>query len=230
MKHLSAIILILALSVQFSTAQTPNNQDVTIEVSVKDYEGTASVGEQIIFESKKSGKTYTGTSNAEGAFTIIIPGADTYQIKIKGVGNDQDYHEMEIPALQENQAYGIYELDIVFEPPRVFTLDNVLFNTGSAVLQSSSTAELKELFDYMKIKPDLRVEIAGHTDDVGEAESNMKLSQDRANAVRNWLIQRGIAADRIIAKGYGETQPVASNATAEGKQKNRRTEVRLLAN
>lgn len=228
MKHLSAIILIFALSVQFSTAQTPNNQDVTIEVSVKDYEGTASVGEQIIFESKKSGKIYTGTSNSEGAFTITIPGADTYQIKIKGVGNDQDYHEMEIPALQENQAYGIYELDIVFEPPRVFTLDNVLFNTGSAVLQSSSTAELKELFDYMKIKPDLHVEIAGHTDDVGEAESNMKLSQDRANAVRNWLIRRGIAADRIIAKGYGETQPVASNATAEGKQKNRRTEVRLL--
>ncbi len=228
MKHLSAFILILALNIQFSIAQTPNNQNVTIEVSVKDYQGTASVGEQIVFESKKTGKTYTGTSNAEGTFTITIPGADTYQIKIKGVGNDQDYHEMEIPSLQENQAYGIYELDIVFEPPRVFTLDNVLFNTGSAVLQSSSTAELKELFDYMKIKPDLHVEIAGHTDDVGEAESNMKLSQDRANAVRNWLIRRGIAANRIIAKGYGETQPVASNATAEGKQKNRRTEVRLL--
>jgi outer membrane protein OmpA-like peptidoglycan-associated protein len=135
---------------------------------------------------------------------------------------------MEIPALKENQSYGIYELDIMFEPPRVFTLDNVLFDTGSAVLKPSSTKELKELFDYLSLKPDLKVEIAGHTDDVGNDDSNLTLSQHRADAVKSWLIRRGISSERIIAKGYGETRPIASNKTEEGKQKNRRTEVHLL--
>ncbi|MEA1875117.1 MAG: OmpA family protein, partial [Bacteroidota bacterium] len=216
--------------ISLANAQSTDIQDVTIEISVKNHDGQASQGEQILFVSKLTKEIYTGTSDETGKFTIKIPGADVYQIKIKGVGSNQDYHEMEIPALKENQAYGVYELDIMFEPPRVFTLNNVLFNTGSASIKPSSTNELKELFDYMSLKPDLKVEIAGHTDDVGKAESNRSLSQQRADAVRNWLIRRGISADRITAKGYGETQPVASNKTAEGKQKNRRTEVRILSN
>jgi outer membrane protein OmpA-like peptidoglycan-associated protein len=230
MKNQIAFIIILFVGISFANAQSIDVQDVTIEVNVKNHDGQASEGEQILFVSKLTKTVYTGTSNADGKFTIEIPGADVYQIKIKGVGSNQDYHEMEIPALKENQAYGIYELDIIFEPPRVFTLDNVLFDTGSASIKPSSNKELKELFDYMSLKPDLRVEIAGHTDDVGEAESNLTLSQQRAEAVRNWLIRRGITAERITAKGYGETQPVASNKTAEGKQKNRRTEVRIMSN
>lgn len=230
MKNQIAFLMMFFVGISLANAQSTDIQDVTIEISVKNHDGQASQGEQILFVSKLTKEIYTGTSDETGKFTIKIPGADVYQIKIKGVGSNQDYHEMEIPALKENQAYGVYELDIMFEPPRVFTLNNVLFNTGSASIKPSSTNELKELFDYMSLKPDLKVEIAGHTDDVGKAESNRSLSQQRADAVRNWLIRRGISADRITAKGYGETQPVASNKTAEGKQKNRRTEVRILSN
>lgn len=230
MKNQIAFLMMFFVGISLANAQSTDIQDVTIEISVKNHDGQASQGEQILFVSKLTKEVYTGTSDETGKFTIKIPGADVYQIKIKGVGSNQDYHEMEIPALKENQAYGVYELDIMFEPPRVFTLNNVLFNTGSASIKPSSTNELKELFDYMSLKPDLKVEIAGHTDDVGKAESNRSLSQQRADAVRNWLIRRGISADRITAKGYGETQPVASNKTAEGKQKNRRTEVRILSN
>ena len=228
MKKTLSILMMVFAGLSLSNAQSIDVQDVTIEVSVKNHQGQASEGEQILFVSKLTNKVYTGTSNEAGEFTIIIPGADVYQIKIKGVGTDQDYHEMEIPALKENQSYGIYELDIMFEPPRVFTLDNVLFDTGSAVLKPSSTKELKELFDYLSLKPDLKVEIAGHTDDVGNDDSNLTLSQHRADAVKSWLIRRGISSERIIAKGYGETRPIASNKTEEGKQKNRRTEVHLL--
>ncbi|MDA3911785.1 MAG: OmpA family protein [Bacteroidales bacterium] len=230
MKKQIAFLIMLFVGISLTNAQSIDVQNVTIEVSVKNYDEQASEGEQILFVSKLTKAVYTGTSNADGEFTIKIPGADVYQIKIKGVGTNQDYHEMEIPALKENQAYGVYELDIMFEPPRVFTLNNVLFDTGSATIKPSSNKELKELFDYMSLKPDLKVEIAGHTDDVGEAESNLSLSQQRADAVRNWLIRRGISTDRVIAKGYGETQPVASNKSDEGKQKNRRTEVRILSN
>jgi outer membrane protein OmpA-like peptidoglycan-associated protein len=81
----------------------------------------------------------------------------------------------------------------------------------------------------MTLKKTLTIEIAGHTDDVGEPEANQKLSEDRANSVKQYLEKKGIAPERLTAKGYGDTQPVADNATASGKQKNRRTEVRIVA-
>jgi OmpA-OmpF porin, OOP family len=216
------------LSLFTTVTQSAKAQNVNVLVSVTDYKNNPSQGEQILFVSKKTGETYSGVSDSNGKFSIEIPGADSYQIKIKGVGEDQDYYTMDIPALNENQSYGLYELEIKFEPPRVFTLENVLFDTGKAVIRSSSNTELKELFDYLSLKTDITVEIAGHTDDVGDADDNLLLSQNRANAVKNWLVQRGIDKDRIIAKGYGETKPVASNTTEAGKQKNRRTEVRIL--
>jgi outer membrane protein OmpA-like peptidoglycan-associated protein len=75
----------------------------------------------------------------------------------------------------------------------------------------------------------MKIEIAGHTDSDGEDETNIKLSQGRANAVMNYLINKGIASSRLTAKGYGETQPVAGNDTESGKQQNRRTEVRIIS-
>ena len=74
----------------------------------------------------------------------------------------------------------------------------------------------------------MEIEIAGHTDNVGTIESNIKLSKERANSVRNYLIKKGISAKRVIAKGYGETQAVADNLTPQGRKKNRRTEVRII--
>ncbi|HIB01952.1 MAG TPA: OmpA family protein [Phycisphaerales bacterium] len=81
----------------------------------------------------------------------------------------------------------------------------------------------------MKFKTEMKIEIGGHTDDVGEDSANQRLSESRANAVRNYLIKNGIEGDRVSARGYGETKPVAYNTTPEGRQKNRRTEVRILS-
>jgi outer membrane protein OmpA-like peptidoglycan-associated protein len=80
----------------------------------------------------------------------------------------------------------------------------------------------------MKLKKTLVLEIAGHTDNVGTPEGNLKLSQDRSNSVRDYLVKKGIATTRIVPKGYGDTQPIASNDTDANKQKNRRTEVRVV--
>ena len=141
---------------------------------------------------------------------------------------EQDYQKFKIPPLKPNQTYGTFELTIKFEPPRVFTLDNVFFDTGKATLRPVSVEELKELKEYLELKPDIIVEIRGHTDNVGSDESNMKLSQRRAESVKRWLVNNGISADRIKANGYGETTPRATNKTEEGRQKNRRTEVKIL--
>lgn len=74
----------------------------------------------------------------------------------------------------------------------------------------------------------LKVEIGGHTDNVGDDSSNQVLSDNRAKAVRDWLIENGIAADRLTHKGYGETEPIASNDTEEGRAQNRRTELKII--
>jgi outer membrane protein OmpA-like peptidoglycan-associated protein len=104
----------------------------------------------------------------------------------------------------------------------------VFFDSGKSTLKPESAKELNELVEYMGLKKTMVVEIAGHTDNAGNKDANQKLSEERANAVRDYLIKKGIAADRVIAKGYGDTQPIADNTTEAGKQKNRRTEVRTI--
>ncbi len=104
-------------------------------------------------------------------------------------------------------------------------LSGVNFKTASAELLEESYYVLERVFNSLEAYPHVRVEIAGHTDSQGSNEYNRALSYDRAKAVRNYLVMRGISPDRIVARGYGEDRPVASNETAEGRAKNRRVEV-----
>jgi outer membrane protein OmpA-like peptidoglycan-associated protein len=106
-------------------------------------------------------------------------------------------------------------------------LDNVTFETGSANLDPSSKLELNTLAKLMSIYSTVNIELGGHTDNVGDDGGNMALSDARAQAVMAYLATRGVNASRMTAKGYGETKPVANNATEDGRAKNRRTEVVL---
>jgi outer membrane protein OmpA-like peptidoglycan-associated protein len=88
--------------------------------------------------------------------------------------------------------------------------------------------QLNSLVDTLKKKPTMKIEIAGHTDNVGEDLINLHLSQKRADAIRGYLLSKGIVEDRVLAKGYGETEPTASNDTQEGRSFNRRIEVKVI--
>ena len=101
-------------------------------------------------------------------------------------------------------------------------LQGVYFDTGRATLKPESDAALGMVAALMAQQPQLMLQVVGHTDSVGNAADNQILSQDRANAVRSALIMRGIAAERLVAYGLGSTQPIASNATSEGRAQNRR--------
>lgn len=111
----------------------------------------------------------------------------------------------------------------------LFRSENVYFDFGKASLRAESYPSLNELAEMLKLKPAMVIEISGHTDDVGDDASNLTLSQNRAESVRNYLIKKGIAANRIVAKGYGETMPVAGGTSDEARQKNRRTEVKIIS-
>jgi OmpA-OmpF porin, OOP family len=101
----------------------------------------------------------------------------------------------------------------------------ILFDTGSDRIRVESTPTLKEIAAMLTAHPDLKLDVEGHTDTVGDAAANQALSERRAEAVVAWLTGQGIAADRLTPKGYGATRPIASNATPEGRQINRRVEL-----
>lgn len=107
----------------------------------------------------------------------------------------------------------------------VIVLEGVTFVSNSDELIGDSHAVLNKLADTLKRYPELRVEVGGHTDWQGPASYNQKLSERRANAVRRYLTEQGVAADNLTAKGYGESMPVADNQSAEGRAKNRRVEL-----
>lgn len=108
------------------------------------------------------------------------------------------------------------------EKGQSMTLEGILFDKGSAKITKSSEAVLAGVVKTLADNPDIMVEIQGHTDNTGNETANMKLSARRADAVKAYLVQNGIAKDRLTAKGYGQTKPAASNDTPEGRAKNRR--------
>ncbi|MFZ3042418.1 MAG: OmpA family protein [Thiobacillus sp.] len=112
--------------------------------------------------------------------------------------------------------------------PQKLVLEGVNFDFDKATLRQEDIGSLDNNVATLKTWGDVDIEVAGHTDSMGSDAYNMKLSQQRAEAVRNFLISRGVAADRLTAKGYGESQPVADNATEEGRYKNRRVELAPL--
>ena len=128
---------------------------------------------------------------------------------------------------KESSFNKTYEIEILLDRLEVgksVNLQNIFFETNSYQLSNSSTIELNLLIDLLNENESLTIEIAGHTDNVGDAKLNQKLSENRAKAVYIYLIANGIAQKRLTYKGYGTTEPKATNETEQGKQQNRRTE------
>lgn len=116
---------------------------------------------------------------------------------------------------------------LVFEEgQRNVVLEGVNFETGRAVLTAESQSILDRVAESLIASPEVNIEVQGHTDNTGSLATNNRISQQRADAVRQYLISKGVAANRLTARGYGPTQPKASNTTAEGRAQNRRVELR----
>ena len=110
-----------------------------------------------------------------------------------------------------------------------FVLNNLYYNTNSADLKSESFVVLESFVEYLKENPSIKIEIQGHTDNVGSAKANEALSANRAYTVKAFLEEKGIDGIRISAKGYGPNKPIAENTTEEGRSKNRRTEFLIIS-
>ena len=223
------LLMPLATFGQTNDTTGPGQQTAPVNVFVTDFKSKPRPGEQIIFISKKNGEKFSGRAGKDGKFSTTLPIGDTFIIKVKTIVDSSKYGLISIRRLEPDEQFTEpFFVNVKFEPARSYRLDNVYFDFGKYTLRSESFAELDELVSYMKWKENERIEIGGHTDNVGNDPDNLKLSQQRAEAIRQYLIKKGIQPARIIAKGYGATEPVADNSTDEGRQKNRRTEVKIL--
>ncbi len=221
-------VLVFAQATPAATMNLP--KDAPVNVTIADAKtGNLLSSEIVVFKSRANGTEFQGLSDSTGKFSLRLPNGSKYDIYILGFHDSTSYNVLDIPALKDNQYYkNPFNVDIQFEAPKSFVLDNCTFETGKATLQPDSYKVVDELVEYLKRKDDEKIEVGGHTDNVGKPEANMILSTNRANTVRAYLLTKGIAPERVTAKGYGMTMPIAENTTAEGRGLNRRTEVKIV--
>jgi outer membrane protein OmpA-like peptidoglycan-associated protein len=134
-----------------------------------------------------------------------------------------------VPQGSINYNLAQYLSDGSQSAPRSFTFDQLNFQTGTTQLTQQSVATVNDLSQIMKAYPNATFELAGHTDNTGSAQTNQQLSLDRANAVKQALVNGGVDANRVNTAGYGQEKPIASNDTEEGKARNRRLELTVTA-
>lgn len=171
------------------------------------------------------------TDPTDGSFFIVLPEGKNYGYYIDDenlfpVANNIDLREKNEAVHIENNI-AVTTIEQMIEEAIPMPLNNLFFATNEWTLQPASINELERVVGILMDHP-YKVEIGGHTDDVGSDAANLKLSQLRAEAVKEWLVENGVEIDRLSAKGYGERQPVTSNETEEGRRMNRRVEIRFV--
>jgi len=168
------------------------------------------------------------SNSVTGKYMVVLPGGRNYSVSANKEGFFFYSQSFEVPKKIQYQEI---VKDITLKPIEKGTkvvINNIFFETGKATLTPQSHLELDKAIDLLRTNPTMVIEVGGHTDNTGDDATNMKLSHDRAKAVREYMVGRGIASDKIQAKGYGESNPIANNDSDEGKRANRRTEFIIL--
>jgi outer membrane protein OmpA-like peptidoglycan-associated protein len=162
------------------------------------------------------------TDSATGATRQMLEEGPQYRIHIAQMG----YDTLDMPVAHIGDSLNIQLTPI--KKGEVFIVKNLNFATNKTRILKSSEEALNDLYMYLARNPKVRIKIIGHTDNVGKDAANQKLSDGRANEVMKDLIERGIDPTRMEAEGRGETQPIDTNETEEGRQNNRRVEIEIL--
>ena len=179
-----------------------------------------SAGYSIIFSDLGENSTPAVTARKSGVWVQLetaSSGGETYGLTV-----------VRAKEMEQQMAATAEEWETTINDKGYCSIYGVLFDSGKASIQVPSTPCLNEMAKLLKKHPDWKMQVEGHTDNVGGKEANAKLSQARADAVRTWLIGHGVGGDRLMAKGFGEAKPVAPNTTDEERAKNRRVDLRKL--
>lgn len=188
----------------------------------------SATGQQQMSKTAMYGLGAAATCGIVGAITHGSKGARNSALACgaigAGVGGYMDYQEK---LLRDKLANTPVEVERVGDQIKLVMPENITFATGSAALNSSATGSLSSVSEVLAKYTDTTITVAGHTDSTGSDAINNPLSQQRAQSVAGFLTSRGVANHRINTVGYGSRMPIASNATVEGRAKNRRVEITI---
>ena len=231
--------LIASIASPIEDTYTPETVEVTVANSLTVFKGRILDGllqdpveaEIKIFDNS-TGEVYAvmRSNSATGKFLLSLPSGLNYGISVEAEGYLFHSENFNLP---KGSAYNMINKDIELKNIDIgskIALRNVFFDTGKAEVKIDSYPELDRLIQLMTDVPSLKIELSGHTDNVGGNAANERLSQRRAEAVRAYLVSRSVDGGRVTAKGYGASRPVDTNATKAGRANNRRTEFEITAN
>jgi len=183
-----------------------------------------------IIELQKNEPVFQDYSDAtRGDFLATLTAGKNYGLNISKTG--YLFYSANF-SLVGHEAKNPFNIAVLLEPIEIgnkVILNNIFFDTNRFDLKPESVSELQQLLSFLTLNPTLHIEISGHTDNVGNDQLNQTLSENRAKSVYQYLVANNIAAARLVYKGYGKTQPIAANDTDESRQKNRRTEFKIIA-
>lgn len=206
----------------------------TVTIKAVDEKTQQELSAQYSVQAVLGKKKFQGVSKPGNSFSMILTKSDTLVVTTRVKG----YYETEETLLIACDTCGLYEhIALMEKQDSVFTnlqvnqairLDNVYFDQSSYILRPESYSQLNKLLKTLQGNPKLVIEIAGHTDNVGDRQLNRLLSQNRAKVIANYLANNGIRDERLQHKGYGDAKPVAPNDSEENKRLNRRVEFVVL--
>lgn len=199
------------------------NPEIIVQGKVKQVISGKGINAKIVYKSYPTG-SLTGTFN-DSTFSFTIFGSSKYQVTASAPRFIPRTVIVDPKESNDNKISHDVELTPIDKTVR---LNHLIFDMGRAAIKPVSFTELDELVAMMKADTKMEIQLEGHTDNQGSAEANLKLSQDRVDAVKKYLSSKGVAKDRIKTKAFGGTQPLSKEKTEEARGLNRRVEMRVL--
>ncbi|WP_276373879.1 OmpA family protein [Chryseolinea sp. H1M3-3] len=220
MKKISVFLFVSSFALSFCNAQ----DEILAEGKITDSRTNKGIKANVRYSSIPTGSIFGRFSDSTFSFPIF--GTAKYQITAEAKGYNPRTVIVDPKDIGTNNRV---QRDIILTPSgETIRLSNLIFPQGKAVIDPKSFNELDEVAQMMKENSKMVIQLEGHTDNQGSAKANLKLSEDRVEAVKKYLVSKGIGKDRVKTKALGGSQPLSNEMTQEARAKNRRVEMRIL--
>ena len=217
---ITSVFFLFILAFSFSYAQ----EEILAQGKITDSRTSKGIKANVRYSSIPTGSIFGRFSDSTFSFPIF--GTAKYQITAEAKGYNPRTVIVDPKDIGSNNKV---QRDIILTPSgETMRLNNLIFPQGKAVIDPKSFDELDEVAQMMKENPKMIIQLEGHTDNQGSAKANMELSEERVEAVKKYLVTKGIAKDRIKTKALGGSQPLANEMTQQARALNRRVEMRIL--
>jgi OOP family OmpA-OmpF porin len=233
-KYVYLIFMVICASIsshaQIVNALKSSEDSVLVNFIITDLDSVPIEKARLVVTATDKSIVKEGVSDISGKYYMLLPEGKSYNMVVYKFRTDFPIVELLTLTVEKGRYSFDQEIRIklIRDYARMFTLENVYFDVNKSDIKPECTYAIDNLYNTLVMNPNMKIEIAGHTDSDGDAKDNLILSQRRSESVMNYLIKMGLDPKRVEAKGYGEYKPLVANDNAPNKARNRRTEIRVL--